>query len=54
MNTQFTAKTRAGQPAYFSRVHPDYEVENSYGHDPFVLMGYIRVDESELWNAKGC
>jgi hypothetical protein len=53
MNAEFTAKTRSGQTAYFSRVHPDYEVDNSYGYEAFVLLGYIRADEPELWSAKG-
>jgi len=54
MNTQFTAKTRSGATAYFSRVHPEFVVENEYGYDPFVLLGYIREDEPELWTVRGC
>ncbi|HWB61774.1 MAG TPA: hypothetical protein VG733_19985 [Chthoniobacteraceae bacterium] len=53
MNTQFTAKTRGGVTAYFSRVPPGCEVENGYGREPFVLLGYIRMDEPELWTATG-
>lgn len=54
MNAQFTAKTRGGVTAYFSRLPPGQEVTNGYGRDPFVLMGYIRIDEPELWTAAGC
>ena len=53
MTTQFTAKTRGGATAYFSRVPPGYEVSNGYGRKPFVLLGYTRMDEPELWTATG-
>jgi hypothetical protein len=54
MNTQFTAKTRCGATAHFNRVQPCYEVDNGHGCEPFVLLGYIRQDEPEVWTASGC
>ena len=54
MNTQFTAKTRGGVVAYFSRVAAGNEVSNGYGREPYVLLGYIRDGEPELWTATGC
>ena len=53
MNAQFAAKTRDGATAHFSRLTPGQEVVNGYGREPFVLMGYIRIDEPELRTAAG-
>ena len=53
MNPEFSAKTRAGQTAYFSRVPPCHNVQNGYGRHPFVYLGYIRKDEPELWTIYG-
>jgi hypothetical protein len=54
MNTQFSAKTRGGATTHFNRLQPCFEVDNGYGRERFVFLGYIRQDEPELWTASGC
>ena len=53
MNTEFIAKTRCGETAHFGRVPPCHEVQNGPHRPPFILLGYLRKDEPELWTASG-